>query len=111
MAYAQNAIEFIQKLIERGCAYELDGYVMYDSSNWMDPSPLLMPMPMSMSMSIQYPILSGNMQSPLDFPLWAPYMDMDIAPGHPSPWGKGNATVDVATLRELHRVCSLCYQK
>jgi cysteinyl-tRNA synthetase len=89
----QNAIDFIQKLIERGCAYELDGYVVCDSSNWVAFSTVnAYPIPAP----IQYPILRGNMQSPLDFPLWAPYVD-----GHPSPWGKGNATVNVAYIRSL----------
>lgn len=86
-----NNIDFIQSLVNKGYAYESQGYILYD---WIYGSCLLEKYPNPPP--IQYPILEEYKRSQLDFPLFAPYSD-----GVTTPWGNGNMTVNVVYIRDL----------
>ena len=89
-----DAINYIQSLIQNGSAYQYDKYVILDWNGMNAMNAHVYPTPAP----IQYPILLEKMHSPLDFPLWAPYIH-----GHPSPWGNGNVTANVAYFQKyLH---------
>jgi hypothetical protein len=78
--------------MENGFAYESDGYVVFDWSNYVDKSKSIYPSPSP----VQYFILSRRMKSSLDFPLWAPCVD-----GKSSPWGSGYLTANVGYIKSL----------
>ena len=89
-SHASDAIDYIQTLIQKGFAYELDRYVVFDWTAFAAVSTTKYPAPAP----VQYPVIRGEMCSPLDFPLWAPYTG-----GRPSPWGNGGVTANVAYIR------------
>lgn len=85
-------IEFLQSLLNRGYAYESNGYILYD---WIYGSCLFEKYPNPPP--VQYPILNEECKrSKLDFPLFAPYTE-----GVSTPWGNGNMTANVAYIRDV----------
>ena len=60
-----SAIDFIQNLIQKGFAYELDGYIVFDWTTFASASASASKYPAPAP--VQYPVLRGRMRSPLDF--------------------------------------------
>lgn len=89
-------IEFIERLIAKGGAYQSGPYVVFD---WLSGARLLNAKRYPDPPPVQYAILKGQMRSELDFPLWAP--SGQPSDGHPSPWGNGNVTVNVAYVQSF----------
>lgn len=83
-------IELIEFLIQTGQAYEVDGYIVFDSAHH-DCLPPLNPPP------IQYPILA--VRRPTDYPLWSPVPKTTFIPAQDSPWGPGLVTINLHYLK------------
>ena len=85
-------IELIEFLIQTGQAYEVDGYIVFDSTHHDCPSPLNPP-------PIQYPILVDKVRCPTDYPLWSPVPKATFIPAQDSPWGTGLVTINLHYLK------------
>lgn len=84
-------IKFIESLIVKDFAYEINGYILFDWTNgsclfkkYPDPQP------------VQYSILNDYKRNLLDFPLFAPYIN-----GSASPWGYGNMTANIEYIKNI----------
>jgi hypothetical protein len=86
-------IELIEFLIQTGQAYEVDGYIVFDSTH--HDCPPLCPPP------IQYPILvtTNKVRRSTDYPLWSPVPKATFIPAQDSPWGTGLVTANLYYLK------------
>jgi len=79
-------IEFIERLIEKGYAYEVDGDVYYKTRNFADYGKLSHQSIDELRAGARIEI-GEKKQDPLDFALWKAAKEGEIA--WDSPWGKG----------------------
>ena len=84
--YISDMIELVKKMINRGCAYEAEGHVMYDVSSYPSYGALS-------GRDIEDQIAGSRVEvasfkrNPGDFVLWKP--SIENQPGWNSPWGFG----------------------
>ena len=82
-----EAIDRIAKMIRNGSAYTVDTecgtFVCVESAKVL----------MHVKNPVHYPILKDLRFGQDDFPVWAPYID-----GNPSPWGRGQPTVNLGLI-------------
>ena len=79
-------IKMIETLLEKGCAYAIDGQVLYDVSNKSDYGKLSHKNLEELTAGVRIDV-DESKRNPMDFVLWKP-----AKPGEPSwgsPWGEG----------------------
>ncbi len=81
-----DIIEFIQKLIDKGVAYELDGDVYFETEKFKDYGKLSHQNIEELKAGARVDI-NENKKNPLDFALWKKAKPGEIS--WDSPWGKG----------------------
>ncbi|MFB6217285.1 MAG: cysteine--tRNA ligase, partial [Candidatus Aenigmatarchaeota archaeon] len=84
--YIQEMIDMVQKLIERGHAYEVDGDVFFDVRSFEDYGKLSNQDIDDLSSERDDIISSDKKKNQEDFVLWR---KKDVEPSWESPWGKG----------------------
>ncbi|WIF95615.1 cysteine--tRNA ligase [Caminicella sporogenes] len=82
----QEIIEFIQKLIDKGFAYEIHGDVYYDTTKFKDYGKLSKQSIEELEAGARIEV-NEIKKNPMDFALWKKQKPGE--PGWDSPWGKG----------------------
>ncbi len=82
-----DMIQAVQKLIEKGYAYEVDGNVFFDVSKFKDYGKLSKINPGEMAAGTRFEVHPGK-RNPEDFALWKKARESDPFKW-PSPWGEG----------------------
>jgi cysteinyl-tRNA synthetase len=84
--YIPQMVGMIEALIERGCAYEAEGHVLFSVESYPDYGRLS-------GRSVEDMVAGARVEvapykkNPMDFVLWKPSSDDE--PGWDSPWGRG----------------------
>ena len=84
--YISDMIELVKKMIEKGCAYQADGHVLYDVSSYPSYGALSGRDLEDQIAGSRVEVASFKKNSG-DFVLWKP--STDTQPGWDSPWGFG----------------------
>ncbi|MEM3670415.1 MAG: cysteine--tRNA ligase [Thermoprotei archaeon] len=83
--YIPEIIQQVERLVEKGCAYSVNGEVYFDSSSYSDFGALSHQT--RNQMLLRPTDLSANKRNPLDFALWRRASEEE--PSWDSPWGRG----------------------
>jgi len=81
-----DMIGMIQQLIDKGCAYQAEGHVLFDVSAWPDYGSLSR-RPLDEMRAGARVEVAPYKRGPMDFVLWKPSKEGE--PGWDSPWGRG----------------------
>ncbi|WP_101067989.1 cysteine--tRNA ligase [Roseovarius salinarum] len=84
--YIPQMIAMIETLIERGCAYEAEGHVLFDVESY-DAYGALSGRSVDDMIAGARVEVAPYKRNPMDFVLWKP--SADDLPGWDSPWGRG----------------------
>lgn len=85
--HMQDIINFIQKLLDNGFAYESDGHILYDVRK-NDQYGILSKRKLDDMIAGSRVEIASYKKDPLDFVLWKP-SEKNVITSWPSPWGSG----------------------
>ncbi len=99
--HIEPMLEMVRTLVEKGCAYEADGHVLFDVQSMPDYGALSHRKLEEMMAGARVEVASYK-KHPGDFVLWKP--SSDDLPGWESPWGVGRPGwhLECSTMIEKH---------